>query len=160
MVWLLRNLSNILELSVPGNVWLQWQRKPDHHKLVYRRSWNRVYCALHLRMHCQNSRNGFHSSQTLIPAWWLELDRLLCCRRRVSNFLNQFGHSCRLIEILPNMPNLRALRTLRVLRPLRSINAIPSMRRLINSLIESLPALANVVIFLLFVFLLFGILGV
>ena len=34
------------------------------------------------------------------------------------------------------------------------------MRRLINSLIESLPALANVVIFLLFVYLLFGILGV
>ena len=34
------------------------------------------------------------------------------------------------------------------------------MRRLISSLIESLPALANVVIFLLFVFLLFGILGV
>ena len=62
--------------------------------------------------------------------------------------------------MIPNIPNLRALRTLRVLRPLRSINAVPSMRRLISSLIESLPALANVVIFLLFVFLLFGILGV
>lgn len=55
---------------------------------------------------------------------------------------------------------MKALRTLRVLRPLRSIKSIPSMRKLIGSLIASLPALANVVVFLMFVFILFGILGV
>lgn len=56
--------------------------------------------------------------------------------------------------------NLKALRTLRVLRPLRSINAFPSMKKLISSLLASLPALGNAVIFMLFIFLLFCILGV
>jgi hypothetical protein len=73
-----------------------------------------------------------------------------------------------MIEVIPGIPNLKALRTFRVLRPLRSINAVPSkifhlilgMRRLIGSLLSSLPALANVVVFLIFVFILFGILGV
>jgi hypothetical protein len=55
--------------------------------------------------------------------------------------------------------NLKALRNLRVLRPLKSINAIPSMRRLVGTLISSLPQLANVTIFLSFIFILFGILG-
>ena len=65
-----------------------------------------------------------------------------------------------LIEVIPGLPSFRGLRTLRVLRPLRSINAIPKMKRLIASLIQSLPALGNVVVFLLFIFILFSILGV
>ena len=48
---------------------------------------------------------------------------------------------------------------LRVLRPLRSINAIPSMRRLVSTLIQSLPELGNATIFLAFIIILFGILG-
>ena len=56
--------------------------------------------------------------------------------------------------------NLKALRTLRVLRPLRSINKFPSMKKLITSLLASLPALGNAVIFMMFIFLLFCILGV
>ena len=56
--------------------------------------------------------------------------------------------------------SVRALRVLRVLRPLKSINAFPKMRRLIGSLLSSLPALGNAVLFMLFIFLLFGILGV
>lgn len=55
--------------------------------------------------------------------------------------------------------HLKSLRTLRVLRPLRSINAIPSMRRLVSTLLSSLPALINVSIFLTFLVILFGILG-
>ena len=47
-----------------------------------------------------------------------------------------------------------------MLRPLRSINAFPSMRRLIGSLLASLPSLGNAVVFMFFIFLLFGILGV
>ena len=67
-----------------------------------------------------------------------------------------------IIEFIPGLPaaNLKALRTFRVLRPLRSINAFPSMRRLIGSLLASLPSLGNAVIFMFFIFLLFGILGV
>lgn len=55
--------------------------------------------------------------------------------------------------------NLKSLRTLRALRPLKSINAIPSMRRLVVTLFSSLPALFNVSIFLSFIIILFGILG-
>ena len=55
--------------------------------------------------------------------------------------------------------NFKALRVVRVIRPLKSINAMPSMRQLVSALISSLPELANVTIFLGFVFILFGILG-
>lgn len=65
------------------------------------------------------------------------------------------------IEMTPiPTSSLKALRTLRVLRPLRTVNAFPSMRRLISSLLASLPSLGNAVVFMMFVFLLFGILGV
>lgn len=56
--------------------------------------------------------------------------------------------------------NWKALRTLRVLRPLRSINAFPSMRKLIGALLWSLKGLVNAVILILFIILIFGILGV
>jgi len=55
---------------------------------------------------------------------------------------------------------LKSLRVFRVLRPLRSINNVPPLRRLVGSLIKSLPSLGNVVVFLGFVFVLFGIFGV
>ena len=35
--------------------------------------------------------------------------------------------------------NIKSLRNLRVLRPLRSINTVPSMKRLVETLISSLP---------------------
>ena len=56
--------------------------------------------------------------------------------------------------------SVRALRVLRVLRPLKSINAFPKMRRLISALLSSLPVLGNAVLFMMFIFLLFGLLGV
>lgn len=64
-----------------------------------------------------------------------------------------------ILDLVATNFNLKSLRTLRALRPLRSINAIPSMRRLVTTLIESLPALLNVTIFLSFIIILFGILG-
>jgi hypothetical protein len=64
-----------------------------------------------------------------------------------------------LVEVVPGIPNLKALRTLRVMRPLKSITYIPSMKRQINSLLQAIPALGNVIIFFIFIFLLFGILG-
>mmetsp|Transcript_23031 Transcript_23031/g.22386 ORF Transcript_23031/g.22386 Transcript_23031/m.22386 type:complete len:286 (-) Transcript_23031:792-1649(-) len=67
-----------------------------------------------------------------------------------------------IIDLIPNIQtaNLKALRTMRVVRPLKSINSIPDMKRLITSLLESLPALANAGAFLLFFFILFDILGI
>lgn len=64
------------------------------------------------------------------------------------------------IEVIPGIPNLKFLRTMRVLRPLRSVNAFPQIRRLVRSLLSSIPELGSAVVFLLFIFLLFGILGV
>jgi hypothetical protein len=43
------------------------------------------------------------------------------------------------LAILPSIPNLKALRTMRVLRPLRSVKAIPSLKRLVASLLLSIP---------------------
>lgn len=54
---------------------------------------------------------------------------------------------------------ISAIRVIRIIRPLRSINSLKQMRVLVTTLIDSLPALGNVVIFLLFVIILFGILG-
>jgi len=66
-----------------------------------------------------------------------------------------------ILEMTPFMKaNLKSLRTLRVLRPLRSIKALPAMRRLIKSLFSSIPSLSYAILFMSFVFLLFGILGV
>ena len=67
-----------------------------------------------------------------------------------------------IVEFLPlfSLNTIKVLRVLRVLRPLRSIKSIPSMRRLIDSLLASIPTLANAVLFMFFIFLLFGILGV
>ncbi|KRX07618.1 hypothetical protein PPERSA_11167 [Pseudocohnilembus persalinus] len=64
-----------------------------------------------------------------------------------------------IISFFPQMYNLSAIRTTRILRPLRTINYIEKMRILIQSIIESLPDLGNVVIFLSFIVILFGILG-
>ncbi|CDW81684.1 voltage-gated ion channel superfamily [Stylonychia lemnae] len=64
-----------------------------------------------------------------------------------------------LLDLVATSVNLKSLRTLRVLRPLKSINAIPSMRRLVSTLFQSLPELGNATIFLSFMIILFGILG-
>ena len=71
------------------------------------------------------------------------------------------GLSCtRLLANIPGMPNISAFRTVRVLRPLRSLTVVPEMQKLVMSLLGSIPALLNVVVLLMFVFAIFGILGV
>ncbi len=66
---------------------------------------------------------------------------------------------------------LKSLRVFRVLRPLRSINAIKSknfkednvwvgIRRLVSALLLALPEFVHVAVFLIFIFILFAILGV
>ncbi len=76
----------------------------------------------------------------------------------------------RLIEIGFGTLNLKSLRVVRVFRPLKTINTIKSryrlnydetlgMKNLIQALIKSIPAFANVVVFLIFAFLLFATIG-
>ena len=55
--------------------------------------------------------------------------------------------------------NMRALRTLRLLRPLKAMKTIPSLRKQVHTLIMALRRLANVIVFLSFVYMLFGIIG-
>jgi Ion transport protein len=64
-----------------------------------------------------------------------------------------------LMSLIPSVPNLKALRTMRVIRPLRSINAIPSMKRLVATLLLSIPRMGYLVGFLMFVIVVFAILG-
>ena len=66
-----------------------------------------------------------------------------------------------LIELLPivNQLNISGLRSLRVLRPLRSITAYPSMKKLIQSMINAIPSLFGVVVFMGFILMNFAILA-
>ena len=65
----------------------------------------------------------------------------------------------RILEFIAVDLNLKALRILRVIRPLRSIKASPSIRRQVSILLKSLPELGNATAFLLFLSVVFAILG-
>ena len=56
--------------------------------------------------------------------------------------------------------SLRALRTVRVLRPLRMVKRLPELQLVVNALINSVPAVANVLLICFLFFLIFAILGV
>jgi len=64
------------------------------------------------------------------------------------------------VSILGIGGNLSALRTFRVLRPLRTLNAIPELKIIVTSLLKSAGKMVDVGILALFIFLLFGIIGV
>lgn len=65
----------------------------------------------------------------------------------------------RIFEISMGSIKLKSLRVLRIFRPLKSINALPGMKKLISAMINSIPEFANVVIFLVYVFVMFATLG-
>ena len=52
--------------------------------------------------------------------------------------------------------NVSAIRVIRILRPLRTINSIPSMRKLVQSILNSLPTMFDVLILFMFFFLMSG----
>ena len=61
---------------------------------------------------------------------------------------------------MPQGANVSAVRSLRVLRPLRTLSLLPAMRHLINTMLSALPMLGNVMLLSIFLFVVFGILGV
>ena len=67
------------------------------------------------------------------------------------------------VSLLSNLPgmgsNVSALRVIRVLRPLRTLSMFPGMRVLIGTMIRSVPMIANVMLFCVFFFTIFGIFG-
>eukprot|EP00966_Prymnesium_polylepis_P084247 1950179-Prymnesium_polylepis.1 len=56
--------------------------------------------------------------------------------------------------------SLLPLRSIRVLRPLRTVRRIRGMRVVVQSLLHSLPQMATVAALLLFMFILFGVMGI
>lgn len=92
-----------------------------------------------------------------------------CYMRDCWNIIDFFVVIAGFSSFIGNTAKVSALRTIRILRPLRSINSVKGtflfslylkeMKLLVKSLIKSLPDLGNVVVFLIFVIVLFGILG-
>ena len=66
-----------------------------------------------------------------------------------------------IVELLPigGSVSLRPLRAFRILRPLKTIKPFPAMRMLISGIIQSIPALINALIFMVFILTQFAILG-
>eukprot|EP00937_MAST-01D_sp_MAST-1D-sp2_P000780 g780.t1 len=62
--------------------------------------------------------------------------------------------------MIPSISNFSAIRALRVLKILRTVKSIKSMRTLVAALFNSFVMLANVFFLLLFIFCMFGIVGV
>ena len=59
-----------------------------------------------------------------------------------------------------NMEFVRGFRALRALRPLRVVSKNEGIKTVVNSLLESIPALLNVLLIVLLFLLVFGILGI
>lgn len=56
--------------------------------------------------------------------------------------------------------NVSSVRTIRVLRPLRTITVFPGLRILVSTILSSIPMIFNVIIVCIYLFVLFGILGI
>jgi hypothetical protein len=65
-----------------------------------------------------------------------------------------------ILEFLPGMPNISFLRSFRALRPLRSLNRFPALRTMVSAFILSLGQLTDVIVFIIFIFVIFGITSV
>jgi hypothetical protein len=61
--------------------------------------------------------------------------------------------------MLPGVGSFTALRTFRILRPLRSVKKVKGIKILVKSLFKSIPLLSNVILFLLFLFFVFSVVG-
>lgn len=59
-----------------------------------------------------------------------------------------------------NMEFVRGFRALRALRPLRVVSKNEGIKTVVNSLLESIPALLNVLLIVLLFLMVFGILGI
>ncbi len=64
------------------------------------------------------------------------------------------------LSLLPSVSGLSVMRVFRVMRPLRTLTSMPSLRIVVQSLLASLPALFSVALMAIFIFLVFGIIGV
>merc|ERR1719310_2495659 len=61
--------------------------------------------------------------------------------------------------LFPQFSGMSAVRSVRALRPLRALKRVPGMPVLVSSILQSMPALGNVAGLTVFLFLVFGIIG-
>ena len=95
---------------------------------------------------------GFVSGyKTYLKDYWNILDFIIVVTGLVEFFID--------ILYKTNTINLKVLRLLRVLRPLKGLKTIPSLRKQVSALLRSIEGLSNVMVFLGFIFLIFGIIG-
>ena len=64
-----------------------------------------------------------------------------------------------LMAFIPSFGNYTAIRTVRVLRPLRTITGVEGMRVLVVTLIDSVPLMIDVLVLIVWMFFIFGIIG-
>lgn len=80
--------------------------------------------------------------------------------RTLWNIIDFFVVMTGLLEFFSSSDlNLKAIRAMRVLRPMRSLSTIPGLRKLVSALFYSLPEFINIFMFLIFIYVLFSILG-
>jgi len=61
--------------------------------------------------------------------------------------------------IVPGTGNMSVLRVMRALRPLRTIKRMPGIRTIVDAMVSAAPGLANVILLLTFILVLFAVLG-
>lgn len=83
---------------------------------------------------------------------WNTMDLFVVVMAWVDMLVTQFTDA--------NLAAFKVIRALRVIRPLRSVKRIPSMRRLVAIILRSFPELGNTLAFMLFFFVVFGIIGI
>lgn len=95
-----------------------------------------------------------------VIAWGFFLDRRSYLRE-LWNWLDFVVVVTALVAFVPGMDSgLGFLRLFRILRPLRSLKQVPQMKVLVNTVISSIPRLANVSIMMFFFFWIFAIVGI
>lgn len=52
--------------------------------------------------------------------------------------------------------NISAIRVIRILRPLRTINSMPGMSSLVNTILNSLPSMFDIMVLFCFTLIMFG----
>ena len=87
----------------------------------------------------------FHKHSYLRDAW-CQLDFVVVSLAWLPILFPQFG-------------NMSAIRSVRALRPLRALKRVPGMPVLVGAILQSMPALGNVAGLAMFIFLVFGIIG-
>merc|ERR1712185_94964 len=65
-----------------------------------------------------------------------------------------------LAALSPKMGGVSCIRTFRVLRPLKTVTSVPGLQKLVVGMLRAIPELGSVLVVLVFVFCIFGILGV